>query len=349
MSVDRTWPTGENPPGTVDTVRLLLRRRREIFDHLNVLPRPHLLWLYSCTVVAFFFGYPLVLVYYLLKYRRRPADLRFLERLRFHWNRPLSYPAFEGAGYNFLHYLLTSCAQGQPLLDDKLHWFERFRAAGIRTPRVFLVIDRQTRGEEAVRIPGTDIVVKGNRSSRGVGMQAFTFDRATSRFDGVHTGEDIVEMFRNRAHPNSKDRSFLVTERIRHSRANPYGECNQHLRCVTVRRNGAPLLFKALLHVQPDRGRFPSNHARGAWIRDATAGRVEGVPLVHFRTAVEQALQLHREIDIVSMAWDIILADDGPWFLEGNIAHSVYYPEYADFYGVMFDYYRATGFLPVPL
>src|SRR5262245_55674511 len=102
---------------------LLARRHRAILRIYQLKETWRMRALFCSLPVLWALLYPLLVFVYILK-ARRTGELRFLDRLRFHWNRPLTIPQLEGAGYNFLDYLRRH-AEGASFEDSKLAWRRR--------------------------------------------------------------------------------------------------------------------------------------------------------------------------------------------------------------------------------
>lgn len=327
---------------------LLARRHRTVLRIYQLKETWRMRALFCVLPVLWVLLYPLLVFVYILK-ARRTGELRFLDRLRFHWNRPLTTPQLEGAGYNFLDYLCRHAEREASFEDSKLAWRRRFLECGLKTPDLFLVIDETTPPAAARDLPQVDVVVKRNCGGRGREVSLYRFDRRSARFEGTGTAEDIIRRAQSTRKQRLKDNSSLVMRAITVSPRMPHGEFHQHLRCITVKRGGEPVLFRAMMQVQFDRARFVTNHAQGARVFDVTTGSLDGVPLPHFEEAAVGCVAVHRGLDFLSAGWDILIAEDGPYFLEGNIHHSVHYPEYPDFYAILRDYYVATGLLAAPV
>ena len=90
-----------------------------------------------------------------------------------------------------------------------------------------------------------------------------------------------------------------------------------------------------------------SNHAQGSTTYEVPEGHLENVRLLGFDDAVASALMLHGRLPMVSVGWDVILTDDGPQFIEGNIPHGVMSVDQKGCYEMWRQYYRLTGFVKV--
>lgn len=234
-------------------------------------------------------------------------------------------------------------------VDDKERLATALSAAGIATPHTACRVLRSTdAGELAAELPREDLFVK--RTDFGWGIGAMGFDYLPDR--GAWRGHDDVvrdpAALARHLCANGAEWDLLVQRRLRTGGSirdlSPGGLCTARVVTLRPQRGASPMVLASVLRMPATAGDITDNFAGGgvaAPIDDrgtlgvgrmrtdcgralaahpATGGSITGRVMAEYGEVRELALAAHRLFpDILTVGWDIGLADGGPVVLEGNI------------------------------
>ncbi len=244
---------------------------------------------------ALMFLYPWILMANMLFVRGgEPASL---DGFLFHLRRPLALPALNKVLYNGL----AELKEGRDVegYESKHFWVRLFNRHGVSTPKIYGYIKN---GEYSGRPNPTesgDVIVKADRGCLGGGI------------DLVRRGKEIAL---TKYKGENGAGLHWVTERVYTSKALADHDCPQHFRVITCRdlKTKEIGVFDLCQYVERSKGSFKSNGGTARYGLDCRS-----VPDGSFM--VDQAVKMHENLTPQFVAWDVMVTDAGPCFLEGNV------------------------------
>ncbi|MBC7533275.1 MAG: DUF2608 domain-containing protein [Oligoflexus sp.] len=230
----------------------------------------------------------------------------------------------------------------------KLHWQTFFAKIKLRTPPVLAVsIDGEVQGE----LPRERLFIKPDEGALGQETHQYSWSDERELFQSATDSKTFTELqFREWLAQLSKEKeqkTYVVQRVVKICRELSHLPSHT-LRLVTFKKyDGSIVLVNPCFHLS--NGHITSHAANGgAYFELDIAGSrigkrflgtemkidVEGTSVPSIKAAVEQALYAHEHLPdgILWAGWDVMLTDEGPCFLEGNIPpgdiyHFLFYPE----------------------
>ncbi len=217
--------------------------------------------------------------------------------------------------------------------SSKIFWhdfFEKHLPAGHRaTIEHAIIADGHIRGE----IPKDDIVIKPTAGGAGVFLRTMTWDDE----NGVYRCNDPEQ-------PANEKRSYTpealkewiesfyesgVIEKLERMRE-PFPVSS--LRIMTLQVTGEAELLSAVFLPAPEGSHSTAyfdldthlmnyeDSTIGQPIRMNSEGKYVGIPVPEMSDVIAACIAMHNELPAhVEISWDVILTEDGPVYLEGNV------------------------------
>lgn len=246
-----------------------------------------------------------------------------LEQAKFLIRHPFCIPKIQGRCYHVSNALHNNGYVFHDI-NSKLYWDALFKSCNVRTPEIYGIIEN---GEMKLfrELPDTTLIIKPVKLYSANGIKIFDIEKIPEK--GHYIIQEYIKSFNNLPH------SFRIVT-IRKQQPQPTVE--HWLTTLSVNTNENALTTSVGgktvndYEIRQDKAR---NVLRDEWQKHHLSEK-------HIQDAVDAALVLHKNMKfyIQSVGWDLILAEDGPYFLEGNMCHGIvrkrdlyYYDRLQDF------------------
>jgi len=217
--------------------------------------------------------------------------------------------------------------------SSKVFWhdfFEENLPPGHRPTKQYAVIkDGVVKGE----IPFDDFVIKPTKGGAGQYLRALTWneDEGLYHCDDAERGPTESAIYTRKALEAwiKKTYNNAVVEKLERMRE-PFPISS--FRVMTLNVTGQAELIAAVFLPAPDGSNSTAyfdldthllnyeNSEVGPPIRPESEGKWEGIPVPEMNDVIEACIGLHNKLPAhVEVSWDVLLTEDGPVYLEGNI------------------------------
>ena len=268
----------------------------------------HLANLLLCVYLAIF---PIVAIIYAInKYEERQTS--YLQLVRFYLCNPLSLftrsSVYNGMIVNHIRNIPMSDLVG---FMDKTYWDKLFQQNNVLTPTIVGRI-----------INGTIVFHKQLDKSRSYIIKPI------DGYQGRH-----IQLFIENEDYSKSTNNFIIQEHVSFDNVS----VATHLRCITAYKDNKLSVCMIYLCINPNSEQISSNSVDGVWfiVKDDKMRAVdadEWIDVPVKKSVLEQCkvqtTKLHktfidRQIPLNSIAFDIIVHKDEPYFLEGNLFYGL--------------------------
>ena len=285
----------------------------EIRYKLNKYNCVHLFkYLANLLVCIYIIIFPFIALKY-AGYKYKQYNVSYFQMVQFYLRNPLTLFTQGTAVYNGM---IINHIRNIQLTDlvgfmDKLYWDKLFRQNNVCTPNIIgYIIDGkpilQTQLEDTC-----SYIIKPIHGYQGRQIQSYNIT------------EDYSKM---------KD-DFIIQQKVSFD----YINVATHLRCITAFKNDELSLCMLYLCINPCESKIASNSGGATWfiikndkMRAVDTNEWINVPIKPhiLQQCIDQSLKLHqtfieRQIPLNSIAFDIIIHNETPYFLEGNLFYGL--------------------------
>jgi hypothetical protein len=249
-----------------------------------------------------------------------------LDQIRFLIKHPFCIPKIQGRCYHVSNALANNGYIFHDI-NSKLYWDALFKTCNVKTPTVYGVIEEGnvTMYQDLPR-DHRKIIIKPVKLYSANGIRIFNEEEVPEK--GHYIIQEYIQSFNKLPHSIR-----IVTIRNKKESADTV----QHwMTTLSVNSNEDALTTSVGGRTVNDyeiKGDLARNVLNDEWIPHQ-------ISMKHIHRAVEEAKKLHLNMKfyIQSVGWDLILSDDGHYFLEGNMCHGIvrkrdiyYYERIQDF------------------
>lgn len=249
------------------------------------------------------------------------ANLR--EQVSFLLKHPFCFPKIQGRCYHVSDALHKNGYVFQDI-NNKLYWDSLFKSCNVNTPYIYGIIkNTEIDIYDGGDIPDHKAIIKPLKLYSANGIKLFNIHNLPE------SGDFIIQEYKS-SYNNIPHSIRIVT--IRTSQ----GNCFVWAMNLSVNRNEDSLTTSIGARNVTDYeiiGDTARNVLFDVWEK-------HNIPKKHLDKAISDAIKLHENMkyNISSVGWDVIIAEDGPYFLEGNMCHGIvrkkdiyYYEKIKDF------------------
>lgn len=217
--------------------------------------------------------------------------------------------------------------------SSKQFWNDFFTDNLRDNARATRIVGRSINGMLSNRLPKRNILVKPEFGGAGYKLRSFKWDARRNVYlcddaeraafePGVLTPHELETYI------TSQDNDFVIEELERVRDPLP----TSTLRILTTHFGNEPALLSAAFLVAPDNSVSTAyfdidgylidfaNSQVGKPFKYGSTGACAGLPLPELHDVISTCLKLHSKLaGHLEISWDVMLTDDGPVFLEGNV------------------------------
>ncbi len=228
------------------------------------------------------------------------------DQMSFLLKHPFCFPKIQGRCYHVSD-ALSRNGYIYKDINNKLYWDSLFKTCNVNTPNIIGLIDDSEIELYEENIP-YKCIIKPLKLYSANGIQVFNIDTVPPN------GKYIIQEYKN-SFNNIPHSIRIVTIRSKDN--------NYHLWAInlSVNRN-EDSLTTSIGDINVTDYEIRGDEARNVLFN---VWKKHNLPEKHIKKAIADAIKLHKNMkyNLSSVGWDIIISQDGPYFLEGNMCHGI--------------------------